>query len=282
MTASVAIWTWSELRAVQSRRAIEARIRAGELHRVRRGVYASAGACAQAIAAAGHGGSLACETAARHLGLWVLDVSGLHVWMRSDRHHHTKQCTECDCTRHWDSGPSTRTFALPSVARVLLQIFRCRGPESFFVTLESARRQGVISKGDLRWLRSNIGHIGRDLIDFSRADADSGLESLTRLRLRKYGWDVRTQVSIIGTGRADLLIDGWLIVETDGKANHDGASLRHRDLVRDANSASWGHASLRFDYSLVIHDWDLVERAIVQTMMLRPNPSSPLRAQLRT
>jgi very-short-patch-repair endonuclease len=269
-TSSVEIWTWPELRATQSRRAIEQHVRAGELRRIRRGVYASPDACGPAISAAEHGGSVACETAARHLGLWVLDEPGLHVWMRSDRHHRTSRCEDCDCTRHWDAGPSTRAFDLPSTPRILLQIFRCRGGEAFFVALESARRLGLISRWGLRWLRSVIGRVGRDLIDFSRADADSGLESLVRLRLREYGWDVRTQVSIVGTGQVDLLIDGWLIIEADGKENHDGSSPRHRDLVRDANSAAWGHVSLRFDYALIVHDWDLAERAIVSTMRLRP------------
>lgn len=46
--------------------------------------------------------------------------------------------------------------------------------------------------------------------------------------------------------------------------------LRHKDLVRDANAALWGHVTLRFDYAMIVHDWDLVERAIVTTMSNRP------------
>lgn len=138
------------------------------------------------------------------------------------------------------------------------------------MALESARRQGLISREGLRRLTAALDRDGRALVDFSRADADSGLESLVRLRMRRFGWDVRTQARVIGTGAVDLLIDGWLIIETDGRANHDGESHRHRDLVRDATAASWGHVSLRFDYAMVVHDWDLVERAIVAVMALRP------------
>ena len=54
-----------------------------------------------------------------------------------------------------------------------------------------------------------------------------------------------------------------LLVETDGRENHAGAERRHNDLVRDANAAAWGYVTLRFDYALVVHDWDLVERAIL-------------------
>lgn len=269
-SSGIQVWSWAELRRRASRRAIEARVREGDLRRVRRGVYAAATACARVVEAAEHGGSLGCETAARHIGIWVLDDDTLHVWVRADRHHHSGASHECTCIRHWDADAAPSTFAMPSVPRILLQIYRCRGVEAFFVALESARRQGIISRQGLRRLSDAMDRRGRDLIDFSRADADSGLESLVRLRVRPFGWTVRTQAQIVGTGFVDLLIDDWLIVETDGKANHDAESHRHRDLVRDATAAAWGHVSLRFDYAMVIHDWDLVERALVAIMALRP------------
>ncbi len=64
----------------------------------------------------------------------------------------------------------------------------------------------------------------------------------------------------------DALIGDRVIVEVDGRENHDGASLRHKDLVRDANAAMWGYVTLRFDYVMVLHDWDLVERAILAAL----------------
>ncbi len=245
-------------------------MRRGELRRIRRGVYAAATACTIAIRAAEHGGAPACESAARHLGIWVLDAPGLHVWLRPDRHHQASRSQDCDCIRHWDAGSSAAAFALPSVQRILVQIYRCRGAEPFFVALESARRLGLISRPALRSLRRTLDERGKDLVDFSRSDADSGLESLVRLRVRKFGWSVRTQVRVVGTGAVDLLIDGWLIVETDGRQNHEEPAHRHRDLMRDATAASWGHVSLRFDYAMVVHDWDIVERAIVAMMALMP------------
>ena len=54
-----------------------------------------------------------------------------------------------------------------------------------------------------------------------------------------------------------------LIVEIDGAGNHASAPHRHRDLVRDAHAAIWGFVTLRFDYALVMHDWETVERAIL-------------------
>lgn len=252
-----------------TRSEVDRRVRGGRLVRVRRGVYASADACDDVIAAAAHGGTLGCESAARHLGLWVLDEPPLHVWMHRDRHQYAHGAPPCACVTHWDDGPSASAFSLPSVPRILIQIFRCCGSERFFVALESARRSGLIDGPGLRWVGQSLNAEGRDLVDFSRADSDSGLESLVRLRLRVHDLAVRTQMWITGTGRTDLLVDDWLIIETDGRENHDGASHRHKDLVRDANAALWGHVTLRFDYAMVIHDWDLVERAIVGTLIHR-------------
>ncbi|REJ05936.1 hypothetical protein DY023_08350 [Microbacterium bovistercoris] len=273
------IWTTKELRAQgYTKRAIADLVASGRLRRARRGVYAWQDACDDAFTAAEHGGSLGCTDAAEHLGLWLLpppeDESaeptprpGPHVWMRADRHQYAH--SDCASVPHWDAGDCRDAFGLPSVTQVLEQVYRCRGAEQFFVALESARRQNLILGKALAVLRSALDAVGRDLVDFSRADADSGLESLVRLRLRRHGISVRTQVDVYGTGRVDLVLDGWLLIEADGKANHDGESMRHKDLVRDANAASWGLTTLRFDYAMIIYDWDLVERAILGMLATR-------------
>jgi very-short-patch-repair endonuclease len=120
-----------------------------------------------------------------------------------------------------------------------------------------------VTKADLFWLRKHTNAEGRDAIAFARQDADSGLESLFRWRLRPYGLSVRSQESIVSVGRVDFLIGERLIVEVDGASNHDGVSHRHRDLVRDAHAAAWGFVTLRFDYAMVVRDWETVERAIL-------------------
>lgn len=275
ISTATSVTTYAELRAEGwSRRSIESGLSCGRLSRIRRGVYAHGDACDEAAAAARHGGALACVSAARHLGLWVLapDLPH-HVWMR---HGHRQQheprmggardltSPECGCIEHWDEGPFRDSFGLPSVPRILLQIFRCQSAEVFFATLESARRQHRITSGGLSWLRARVGVAGRVMINFSRADADSGLESLLRWRLRRHDLDVRSQTNVVGVGHVDFLIGGMLIIEVDGHLGHADSSSRHKDLVRDAQAALWTLHTLRFDYAMVIHDWELVEGAILQ------------------
>lgn len=264
-TPSLAIRTYGELRASGlTRTQLRVALDCGSLARVRRGVYATADACDDVVRAAAHGGAVACLTAARHAGLWVLaDDEDLHVWLGGDGHRQRRHTQgACPCVQHWDAGRHS-PFAAPTVARMLRQILTCCGAEAFFVALESARRLSLIGPAGLRWLRAHANDVGREALELSRDDADSGLESLLRWRLRGYGLPVRTQVRITGVGVVDILIGDRLIVEADGRANHDGATMRHKDLERDARAAEWGYTTLRFDYGLIVHDWDLVERAIL-------------------
>lgn len=228
--------------------------------RPRQGIYALPTTDPRVLDAAAHGGVPACATAAALHGLWTLPHDALHVWLGragSARTHHG-----CRCHLHWDRGDVT-VGALPPIPLVLVQIAWCRGEEEFFAALESALRQGLLSRAETRLVRPRLPEHLRWLVEFARADADSGLESLVRLRLHRHGISVQCQVGVFATGVVDFLIGDRLLLEIDGKPNHDGPSHRHKDLVRDANSAAWGFETLRFDYAMVIHDWPLVEDAIL-------------------
>lgn len=240
-----------------SRRTLDAAVRGGSLVRLRRGVYADAGTCDVVRRAAYCGGAPACISAARHEKLWVLSgTEPLHVALRPDGH-----CRAGEVVPHWDRVGSG-AFGFPRLREVLRQILRCCGVEEFLVALESALYQRRIRAADLTWLAANTNDLGREAIAFARADAESGLKTLVRWRLR--GWDirVRTQQRLTSVGRVDLLLGERLIVEVDGVQNHASPENRHRDLVRDANAAAWGFVTLRFDYAMVVHDWPTVELAL--------------------
>ena len=256
--------TYRELRACGMPRSEIARALVdGTLRQVRRGVYAWAGACESAAVAAAHGGALTCVSAAEHDGLWVVE-HGADVHIALPAHARAYPHGRCSCVVHWhDDGDKPSVHGLPSVRTVLRQILRCRGIESFFVALESALRQDRLTGADLGWLGEHTNAAAREAISFARRDADSGLESLLRWRLRAHGLPVRTQQKIVSVGRVDFVIGERLIVEVDGAGNHDGTSHRHKDLVRDAHAAAWGYVTLRFDYAMVVHDWETVELAIL-------------------
>ncbi|GAA5032892.1 hypothetical protein GCM10025738_15600 [Microbacterium fluvii] len=243
-----------------SRADVRRAVARGGIARVRDGVFAHPTADALVVLAAEHGGRVACVSVLRRLGVWLLDDDDrLHVLLepKGRRHVHTG----CRCVDHRDAGGAG--FGIVPIERALVQLQRCVGDESFFAAYESAWRQGRLSAGARAWIREHLPAGKRWLVDVARRNADSGLESILRLRFHRLGVAMRSQVRILDVGRVDFVVDGILILEVDDRQNHDGESLRHRDLMRDARAAAAGYETLRFDYAMVIHDWPTVERAVL-------------------
>lgn len=238
-----------------SRHTLRLAVDSGALVRLREGVYAHPLTTPDVQAAAAHGGMLTCCSALAADGVWVMPYSGLHIAVprRGRSHPHAA----CDCVVHRVDDDVILGGSAPT-GRALASTLRCRGDEPFFVALESALRQRRVGGQQLAALRHRIPARGHGLLDVARPDADSGLESLVRLRLLAHGIDARPQVEIPGVGRVDLVIGDRLIIELDGRQNHADAPRRHIDLVRDAIAAGLGFETLRFDYAMVMHDWSTV------------------------
>ncbi|MDR6865610.1 very-short-patch-repair endonuclease [Microbacterium resistens] len=245
-----------------SRRALARAVDAGEILRVRPGVFAVPSADPNAMTAAAHGGALTCGTALRAHGIWVLDDGPLHVWLgRNGRVHPHERCR---CIGHFFHGPTR--FGVVAIEIALVHLLECAGDEAFFAAYESAWRQSRLSSTARARIRRALPASARWLVDLARPDADSGIESLLRLRLHLLGIRVRCQVLIDGVGRVDFLIEDRLILEADGRENHDGDSHRHKDLVRDAASSRLGYETLRFDYAQIVHDWPSVRSAVLAAL----------------
>ena len=231
--------------------------------RVRPGVFATNELHHSVRRAALHGGSLTCADALRRHGVWVVSEEGRpHVWVgrRGRVHEHAG----CRCLSHFFHG--VPGLGLVDVETALIHLHRCEGDESFFASFESAWRLRNLSDAARMRIRAALPAYARWLVDIARPDADSGLESLVRLRLHILGILLECQIVLSGVGRIDFLIEGRLILEIDGKENHDGASKRHKDLVRDAAASALGLETLRFDYAQVIHDWPTVQAAIIAAL----------------
>lgn len=251
-------------------------VREGRLLRPRKGVYALPDTSPSVLEALSHRGMVACVTAGRELGLWILDDSAAendraHTWVRP-RHRPTRLVMDPDldeeddscCVFHRDLPVDEPTLSRVGILHCLVQILRCRGEESFFAALESALRQGLVDDTGRARLRQRVPLRCRWLVDFARTDADSGLESLLRLRLHRHGISLASQVEIPGVGTVDFVIGDCLILEADG-GTHDGPT-RHRDRVRDTVAMALGFVTLRLDYALIVHEWDLVEIAVLAAL----------------
>lgn len=259
-------------RAGVRRRELEQAIDEGAVMRLRKGLYALPDVDREILAAARHGGELACSSALRAHCVWVLtdepasrDDGGPggdpHVWIGpSGREHRHPGCT---CRVHHEEGDRLPGFGVVGILLALIQYAVCATDERFFASLESALRLGVIADAGVRLLRSRLPRTKRWIVDLAGTKADSGLESLLRFRLYLRGISVQSQVWIEGVGRVDFLLGGRIILEVDGRENHEGQSLRHKDLMRDAAAAALGYETLRFDYAMIVYNWERVLSAIL-------------------
>jgi len=245
-----------------SRSAIARAVRGGAVDRLRDGVFAARPIAPDLRAAVAHGGALSCASVLTALRIWVLPaVTGPHVWLGAGRHGHAHP--HCDCVLHYYRG--TPPLGRTDLETALLHLRLCAGDEAFFAAFESAWRRRHLPLAARRRIRASLPASARWLVDLARGDADSGLESLLRLRLHLIGLSLECQVTIPDVGKVDFVV-GRLIIEVDGKENHDGDTKRHKDLVRDAAAARLGYRTLRFDYAQVVHDWPSVQAAILAAL----------------
>lgn len=229
---------------------IAAALRRGAIARVRRGVYCLDERDEIATAAA-HGGSLTCISALRRYGVWVFEAQGtVHVDVGANGRVHPHP--ECACVDH--HLVSTTRFGVAQISDALVAASRCLSDEGFFAAYESALHLALLTRADdarvWKAVRSGL----RRLIALARTDADSGLESIFRLRMLHIGIALESQVQLDGIGRVDFRFRN-LLIELDGRLNHEGDN-RVRDLRRDAEAIRQGYQVLRLTYAMVMHEWD--------------------------
>lgn len=162
-----------------------------------------------------------------------------------------------------------------SIEEALLQHARsCLDGDQIVASFDSALHSGAVSRQWLLAISDGMPRRIRRLLMHVDGRSESGLETLLRLAFEREGWSVELQVRIDGVGRVDLLINGWLVIEADGKAWHDDPTSAQRDRLRNAALVLRGYRWHRFGYEQVMFDLDgcvAVVRALLASG--RPRPS---------
>lgn len=249
-----------------SRRAIGRALRGGALTRIRRGWYAFQGADQKVVSAVRRGGVMSCCSALAFHGVWVLTD---HHHIRTSRHAAERRGRRTCCHHRRRRAP---TRAVDDVATALDVAMSCLPGEELLIVMESVVDKHLLTVEEVGAMA--LPHERRVCRLAARmAPAQSGTETLLRVRLSRFRRDVACQVSVPGVGRVDLLVDGWLILEADSKRWHLNEQGWARDRERDRRAAAHGFRVVRLTYDDVVLRLDEVIQDIIAALGHPPPPS---------
>jgi len=246
-------------------------IASGRLLAIGRHVVARKGSDSSLFRAVSIGSRLACVSAALHRGLWAVNDGKFHVAPRALNSHAKPDGCAPAAVLHWTRhpiDPAGDLLALESVANMLMHVAKCQPLDYAVAVFDSAVRQGQIDIDELRALAEVHGGRFRRVVALTSTQADSGIESITRVRLLWAGISVREQVRIDGH-RVDLLVGDRLIIQLDGKQHIEDSAQLARDRAQDRRLRRMGYTVLRYGYADVIFRWPDVLEEIGRVMAQR-------------
>jgi len=182
-------------------------------------------------------------------------------WLRTEAH---------DIRLHWsdvvDDFPRASAVSLTDAVR---EMARCLPAREVVATVDSLLYLGVMTLGHIREAFAGLPSRCVALLEQVDPRAESGSETFMRLLLRELGACFEVQVVISGVGRVDFLVDGFLIIECDSRAHHEGWAKQRDDRRRDLAAAHRGYVTLRVLAEDLFHNPDRVASAVRSLLVAR-------------
>lgn len=200
-------------------------------------------------------GRLTCSSAAQILGypVWA-PPTAVHVAVPRDhavRSSASRPRTGVVLHRVPQLTPLTVDgFPLVSPAEVVACALHCLDELDAVCVADAALNRGDTTKEEVRNLLDGR-YSGEARRRLARADAAarSYLETRTRLCLREAGLSVETGVVLPDVGEVDMLVEGWLVVETDGFEFHGTREGFVNDRHRDQRALAAGCVPVRLTHA---------------------------------
>jgi very-short-patch-repair endonuclease len=221
----------------------------GGLLQPERGLYALPTAPPELVAVLRNRELLTCSSAAPHYSLWCLSSAGpRHVY------HRREEAVSGEAVHH--AGlllPPGTIRPVAALADVLIHALRCLPFAESLVMVECAVGRGDMTVEFLRQrLPGRRNGKARAVLQWVDQGADSLLETLARTYFRQAGIAVQPQAYLERVGYVDLLLNGWLVVELDGRHHADWNQVQ-KDHRRNNESVVQGYTALRYYYPDVVH-----------------------------
>lgn len=246
--------TWAQLKTMGvSRRSLASAMHAGAIERIRRGCFALPHADPIRVAEVAWRGWATCVTAAARLQLPVPPDGRPHLGIVAGR---------SQSGRNLAVPPHVVTHALrhggrPDIVEILSHASQCCDAIDALAMIDGALCAGYVTAGDLHALRVPA-PLRRWIVRHASAGSQSPLETRAHVALVDARITHDQQVTIAGVGRVDILIDGQLIVELDGRSHHSREADFASDRLRDRNALILGFKTLRFTYQDLLAQEDFV------------------------
>ena len=232
-------------------RALNALIRRGDLRRRGQAVYLPQADPAIVIACR-ENGLLTCGSALPYYGLAdLLPREPVHLAVPATR----SRLPASTCT-HREMGLTVpeRSVIVPP-ERLAARLLRCAPEREAIALVDQMLNQRTLLKGDVMALLRGNRHgcpEARRRLARCTDRARSPIESLARVDLEDAGFTVEPGVVIPGVGETDMLVEGRLVVETDGYTFHSSRDTWRKDRWRDQELMGRGMLTLRLTFDDVM------------------------------
>ncbi len=264
------VFRWGQLCALAPRSEIDKAIRDGRLLKLRHGWYATPDADPETARAVSAGGVLSCASALAKFGVWTPPTDRTHL--RGNDAVARLHPTWC---RRAGRQPA-EAGAVDDLTTSLQHAAKCLPSEDFVVVCDSVLNKRLVSPIELATLFTAASRRLHETLDRCDGRAESGTESMVRLRIARPNLRIRPQVNIVGVGRVDLLVGESLIIEVDGYAYHADPDTFENDRLRDLRAHALGYNVVRLTFQQVVYQWRLIEPLLMELIRrrvhLRPLP----------
>jgi hypothetical protein len=256
-------------------RHLTAAVRSRTVSRPRRGWYSTWSSHDPRFVAVAIGGRLTGAAALNQLGAWSwsrppITVSVPETASRLRRRRGVR--VVWDPVELSDRGSTWAVDPRDALARAVVDAATF---EDAVILVDWARAAGVVTDDEDAaevLARKRLDAAG--LVAWSDGGAESILESAAGTRLRRAGHHVVRQVPVGTTGKIlDMLVDGVVGLETDGRTHHE--SRFDQDRLKDADVALDGRVPFRASTTMVRDRWARTSAAIDALITTAGGPQAP-------